>query len=119
MVQTPNTMTRLQVLSAILAIGLFGAVAPGRAERPSMEAQSSSRRHTMHSGDHRTWCALHSTRKEYRLAIEDCDELLQLNPNDAEALSDRGSAHFLGGEPDRAINDFNEAIRLVATDPEY
>ena len=112
----PYAMKTVQVLLVAMAVSSFGSVAPGRAERRSPGLDLAPRQHAMHTGDHRTWCALHSMRKEFRLAIEDCDELLQLNPTDADALSDRGSAYFLAGEPDRAIIDFNDAIRIAPLD---
>jgi tetratricopeptide (TPR) repeat protein len=35
-----------------------------------------------------------------------------LNPNDALALSNRGKAYAGKSQPDRAIKDFDQAIRL-------
>ena len=73
-------------------------------------------RHSNHVGGHATWCALHFVRREYRLAIEDCDEALTENPTDADTYSNRGGAYLMISEPDRAMQDFETAIRLKPDD---
>jgi tetratricopeptide (TPR) repeat protein len=49
-------------------------------------------------------------------AIADYDEAIRLNPEDADAYSNRGNAYFHKGDFDRAITDYDEAIRL---NPEF
>jgi lipoprotein NlpI len=49
-------------------------------------------------------------------AIQDYDQAIKLDPNDATAFNNRGRAYNDKGQYDRAIADFNEAIRL---DPKY
>jgi tetratricopeptide (TPR) repeat protein len=49
-------------------------------------------------------------------AIEDFDQAIRLNPNDAVAFSNRGAAYARRGQPDRAIEDYDQAIRL---NPDY
>jgi tetratricopeptide (TPR) repeat protein len=51
-------------------------------------------------------------KSDYDRAIQDYDDAIRLNPNDAPPYNIRGSAYFLKGDSDRAIQDFNEAIRL-------
>tara|TARA_B100001971_G_C18064502_1_gene469720 strand:- start:72 stop:476 length:405 start_codon:yes stop_codon:yes gene_type:complete len=49
-------------------------------------------------------------------AIEEADEAIGLNPQDAAAYSNRGNAYARSGEHERVIQDYDEAIRL---DPRY
>jgi tetratricopeptide (TPR) repeat protein len=44
--------------------------------------------------------------------IADLTETIRLDPNDADAYYNRGACYLLKGEPDNAIADFTEAIRL-------
>jgi tetratricopeptide (TPR) repeat protein len=53
---------------------------------------------------------------QYDHAIEDFDQAIRLNPNDAVAFSNRGAAYARRGQPDRAIEDYDQAIRL---NPDY
>jgi tetratricopeptide (TPR) repeat protein len=69
-----------------------------------------------HVGGHAKWCALHFLEREYRLGIEDCDEALVEDPTDADSYSNRGGAYLMINEPDRAILDFETAIRLKPGD---
>jgi len=63
---------------------------------------------------------------DYEGAIEKFNQVLRLNPNDAEAYINRGNAHYEiaqnSGDPDReyrtAINDFNQALRLAPQNAE-
>jgi tetratricopeptide (TPR) repeat protein len=64
-----------------------------------------------------TLCALHQLKREYRLAIQACNEALRVKPEDAEAYSNRGAAYLMLDELDRAILDFDAAIRLDPADP--
>lgn len=83
------------------------------AEVPS--APQRSRDHS-HVGGHATWCALHVVRREYRQAIEDCDEALSQDANDADAYSNRSAAYLMMAEIDRAIVDLEAALRLNPMD---
>ena len=49
-------------------------------------------------------------------AIEDFDEAIRLNPEDADAYYNRGVAYGDLGQYEREIQDYDEAIRL---NPEY
>lgn len=49
-------------------------------------------------------------------SMEDLNEAVRLNPNDARAYSYRGAAYYNLGQHQRAIDDCNEAIRLK---PDY
>ena len=46
------------------------------------------------------------------VAIESCSELIQRNPTDEIAYINRGKAHGIKGELDRAIADFSKAIEI-------
>ena len=54
--------------------------------------------------------------RQYQRAIQDYDEAIRLNPQDAEAYNNRGFAYFSLGQHQRAIQDLDEAIRL---NPQY
>ncbi len=45
-------------------------------------------------------------------AIQDHDQAIKLDPNDARALNIRGNAYLSNGQADRAIQDHDQAIRL-------
>jgi tetratricopeptide (TPR) repeat protein len=49
---------------------------------------------------------------QYDRAIEDFDQAIRINPNDAMAFHRRGIPYFAKRQPDRAIEDFDQAIRL-------
>jgi tetratricopeptide (TPR) repeat protein len=49
---------------------------------------------------------------EGQIAIEDYDEAIRLNPNDAEAYFNRGNAYHNLNKKKRAIEDYDKAIRL-------
>ena len=57
-------------------------------------------------------CAELTNMQESDKAIEDCSQAIQLNPNGADAFSNRGGAYRAKGQYDRAIEDLNQAIRL-------
>jgi tetratricopeptide (TPR) repeat protein len=50
--------------------------------------------------------------QEAQQALQDADEAIRLNPQDAEAYYDRGVAYTNLGQYERAIQDADEAIRL-------
>ena len=55
--------------------------------------------------------------KQYELAIQDFDQVIQLGPEDEDAAYfTRGGAYHRLGQYERAIEDFDQAIRL---DPEF
>ena len=57
-------------------------------------------------------CAELTNMQESDKAIEDCSQAIQLNPNGADAFSNRGGAYRAKGQYDRAIEDYNQAIQL-------
>ena len=104
-----------QFARAFVAIGLWlGLIEHGLAE-PSNGPQG-FQNHRSHVGGHATWCALHVVRREYRQAIEDCDEALSQDLMDADALSNRGAAYLMIAEIDRAIVDVEAGLRLNPSD---
>jgi len=65
---------------------------------------------------------LHSTAKnqeDYKAAIKDCDISIQVNNQYAHSYYIRGNCNYCIKEYDRAIEDFNEAIKLDPKDNEY
>lgn len=60
---------------------------------------------------------LHKAKEgDYRGAIADFNQALQINPNDAQAYHNRGIARFKLGETQGAIENFTQALRL---NPDY
>jgi tetratricopeptide (TPR) repeat protein len=53
---------------------------------------------------------------QYDRAIEDYDQAIRLNPNNALAFFSRGRAYANKGQLDRAIEDYDRAIRLNPND---
>ena len=53
---------------------------------------------------------------EYRLAIQDYDKAIDLNPNFLDAYNNRGNTYFDLGEHRRAIEDFDRAIEIDPSD---
>ena len=49
---------------------------------------------------------------DYEKAIEQFDEAVRLDPQDAKAYGNRGSAYSALGKYQQAIQDYDEAIRL-------
>jgi tetratricopeptide (TPR) repeat protein len=55
-------------------------------------------------------------RKEYDEAIDDLNQAIRLNPNDAAAFRSRGEALVYKRQHDKAIADLNQALRLNPND---
>ncbi len=53
---------------------------------------------------------------EYRGAIADFNQALQINPNEAQSYHNRGNARFKLGEIQGAMEDFTQALRLNPKD---
>jgi len=54
--------------------------------------------------------------KDHDLRIRSCSAIIERNPKDVVAYYNRGEAHELKGEVDRAISDYTKAI---VSDPNY
>jgi tetratricopeptide (TPR) repeat protein len=54
--------------------------------------------------------------KDHDLRIKSCSAMIEGNPKDVVAYSNRGEAYELKGEVDRAISDYTKAI---VSDPNY
>jgi tetratricopeptide (TPR) repeat protein len=52
-------------------------------------------------------------RGELKRAVQDYDQAVKLNPNDADLFFRRGVAHGMLGDAGRAIDDFDKAIKLA------
>jgi tetratricopeptide (TPR) repeat protein len=72
--------------------------------------------HANHSEDHATWCALHSARGEYLLAIQDCNDAISADPRNPQHYANRGSAYLLLNELEQALLDFDKALTLNPDD---
>jgi tetratricopeptide (TPR) repeat protein len=59
---------------------------------------------------------LRRDRRQFDLALQDCDEAVRISPNQAWVLTNRGLARFETRAFDEAIADFTEAIRLEPRD---
>ena len=55
----------------------------------------------------------HSSRADYRGAIERSNEAIQIDPNYAVAYFSRGDAYYNLGENQRAIPDYDKAIQIA------
>jgi tetratricopeptide (TPR) repeat protein len=56
-------------------------------------------------------------KNDFDHAIQDYDNAIRLNPNDAPVCAARGNAYFYRGDYDRAIQGYDDAIRLDPNDP--
>ena len=56
-------------------------------------------------------------KREYDRALQDYDQAIRLNPNDASHYNNRGIIYRIKGEYDRAISDYDEAIWLKSDYP--
>src|SRR5262249_24291014 len=61
----------------------------------------------------------HRLRNEYDLAIEDYDRAIQIKPNDATAIADRGMAEDHQHDFHRALMDYDSAIALDPHNPKF
>lgn len=65
---------------------------------------------------YRLGCTAHGMRKEFELAIRDCNKAIELEPNEAEGYSVRSNMHLLKDDRKPAIADMEAAIRLASPD---
>ncbi len=104
------------VLSGSLAEELPAPVpgSPGQAalaERIRLATQAIDRA----SNDQETYwlrAGLYAAAGEHQLAIEDCNRLLKLDPQYAQAYDQRGSQQFMLGHILESIDDFNRYLKL-------
>jgi tetratricopeptide (TPR) repeat protein len=76
-----------------------------KADRGSQE-ETSPLDESYHAG------GIDSDEEEWNSAIAKYTEIIQLDPNDAEAYYNRGNAYSDKGDYDRAIADFTQAVRV-------
>ena len=67
--------------------------------------------------DHAAACGLFQLGKEFRRALQHCNQALQDNPGDHSSLLNRGSAHLTLGNLDEALSEFDRAIEMKPEDP--
>lgn len=65
-----------------------------------------------HATEPGTWCAVHVGKNELVQALSDCTYALSLDPDDVQALSNRGSLYLIAKDPKAALADFERAIAL-------
>lgn len=58
----------------------------------------------------------HARSDQYSLAVADYTKAIELDPKDADAVTNRGRAYYLLGEKDKAIADWRAALVL---DPKH
>ncbi|MBN1240851.1 MAG: hypothetical protein JXB36_20295 [Gammaproteobacteria bacterium] len=63
-------------------------------------------------------CAAHAAKGEADLAIERCDESLELNPGNWRAYSNRSYAHYLKGDYSEALTDVTSAAAIAPEAPQ-
>ena len=59
-----------------------------------------------------------SLNTQFEQVIQDLDQAIRLDPQDAEAYRNRGIAYNRLRQPERAIEDYDEAVRLDPQDAE-
>jgi len=99
---------RLRTLPIVLLllVSSSGAVA-AQTSGPSLDQ----------SIDHAAACGLFQLGKEFRRALQHCNQALQDNPGDHSSLLNRGSAHLTLGNLDEALSEFDRAIEMKPEDP--
>jgi len=76
------------------------------------DQESAFIRNLLHAAEVTDRAMAHHDRGDYDAAILGYDEAILLQPNLAEAYVNRGASYDCKGDSDRAIQDFNEGIRL-------
>jgi lipoprotein NlpI len=98
-------LTVLKFIFSLIALLLAGPLAPAQ------------------SNDHVANCAAETQSEDYDLAIDDCSAVIdsgRLSDRElAVAFNNRGLGHFNKKDYDRAIQDFDQAIRLNPHAPDY
>lgn len=61
-------------------------------------------------------CIAYKDRAKYDVAMQDCDEAISLDPQDAYAYNTRGAIYHLTEKYDQAIEEYSTAIKL---DPKF
>jgi tetratricopeptide (TPR) repeat protein len=59
-----------------------------------------------------------SIKHDFAHALLDCHAAIQLNPNYAEAYSVMGNVHWMQGQRDEALTDYDEALHLNPKNPD-
>ncbi len=79
---------------------------------------SARRRSSASAWAFRNRCDAHNANRESDLALEDCNQAIRLDPNDAVSYRNRGDAYADKNDLRRALADYSEAIRLNPKDAE-
>lgn len=103
----------LLLLSYLLTLPFFGLVSGARVVA---QTSDSVRAVTPHDPEHSVnateWCGLHAARNELVQGFSDCTYALAVNPDDAQALSNRASIYIVVKEPRAALADLDRAIAV-------
>ena len=107
-------MARCSVITVMLVL----ASAAWTIATNESSAQTTGRDHVLaphdpgHAAEPGTWCAVHIGKNELVQALSDCTYALSLDPDDVQALSNRGSLYLIAKDPMAALADFERAIAL-------
>lgn len=107
-------MSRRNVCLVLLIVTLTTSAARVN----ELSAQTKDRQHVLaphdpaHATEPGTWCAVHVGKNELVQALSDCTYALSLDPDDLQALSNRGSLYLIAKDPKAALADFDRAIAL-------
>lgn len=66
--------------------------------------------HAVAPPDDVVMCGFLQMHRQFQHAIDHCNAALLANPNNADTLSNRGSANLALGRPEQALADFGQAI---------
>jgi hypothetical protein len=58
-----------------------------------------------------------SEARDFKGAVKEYDQAIQLDPNFGKAYANRGSARFNAGDRQGALDDFDQAVRLLPDNP--
>ncbi|MGA7674096.1 MAG: tetratricopeptide repeat protein [Rhizomicrobium sp.] len=61
----------------------------------------------------------YNTNISFSRTLENADQAIKANPNDAEAFDDRGITHAKSGQNTLAITDYDQAIKLKPNEAQY
>lgn len=106
-------MLRIAPIVALLISAAACGVSVGSAEGQNFERDRILGPHDpTHASSAGTWCAVHVGKNELVQALSDCTYALSIDPDDVQALSNRGSLYLIAKDPKAALADFERAIIL-------
>jgi tetratricopeptide (TPR) repeat protein len=116
---------RIVAVAGVITVGLFAGMAAADDKQTCVKASGdlaiAACTRAIASGQYNTHDlgtlyfdrgAEYAGKGEHDRAIQDYDQAIRLNPQDADAFHNRGAEYARKGQHDRAIKDFDQAIRL-------